>query len=254
MSDVFYAGMIPFYLDGRECGDFWCSVSDIGVPTTCDHWTAWHHGDGFYDETIAFTEGTNPSAGQPGLIVECATANAPTPPFQVGGMVRSSAAAHGGTGIYLGTNMLNVYQLPGDAANFRCFIEVANNVDRATGRRRAASFVYESAGPTYTVATYGYNAGGTQVDYDSTTISPIVGPPELVQVVFELGSFGDHTQVVFVNGGTVLTSHPATSIGESGGYQSMAMWWDVEFGSCGDATSPVIGSVEGGERCDPAPG
>lgn len=253
MSDVFYAGMIPFYLT-NECGDFWCSAPDEGVPTTCDHFTAWHHGAGFYDETIAFMNGSNPYSGAEGLIVDCATANAPTPPFQVGGMVRSSAAAHGGTGVYNGVSMLNLYQLPGDAANFRCFIEVANNVDRASGRRRAASFLYESAGPTYTVATYGYTTGGIQVDYDSTTISPIIPDPTLVSVTFELDSYGDHTQVVVVNGSIVLTSHPATSIGESGGYQSVAMWWDVEFGSCGDATSPVIGGAEGGERCDPAPG
>lgn len=259
MSDVFYAGMIPFYLaTASECGFAWCSESDPGVSTTCDFWTGWEEASVFFPDpefgaaSVPFTEGTNPNNGHTGLVVECAESNYPTPLFQVGSMIRTSAMPNTGTGVYVFVALENFYQLMSDADNFRCVVEISNFVDPGTGRRRSASFRIDSATPTIQVATYGYDADGNLVDFESAVISPIIPAPHLVSATFELDSY-DGIQEVIINGGSALLSFSPTAIGESGGYQAVTMWWDVQFGSCGDATSPVIVQATGGEICDFVP-
>lgn len=261
MSSIFYAGMIPFYLN-RACGAAWCSHSDFDTGfTSCDFWTEWAECPAFYPHpdidagSAPFTEGTNPNNGHTGLVAECAFANYPTPIFQVSTMVRTTPMADGGTGQYIAVGVENLYQLMGDALNFRCVIEISNHVTPGSEQRRSATFRIDSQGPTISVATYGIDADGFIADFQSTVISPIIPAPELVSLTLELDSYTNGLEEVIVNGGLAHSTTRGTDIGESGGYQAVTMWWDVQFALCsdGDATSPVITQADGGEICDYSP-
>lgn len=248
MSSIFYAGMIPFYLGCFTWTEGFDGVVLFGWEQNTNLRTV------IVSNPAAQAIYNVASAG----VTDCATNSAPS--IGMGEAVRLDPTP-ASFGQFIEVTVADLFQLQGAAADFRSEIQVFNfgmDPNTATPGGNFAWVRWEGDIEKLSIEAWSQDSAGFFAGDDpgAITYEPWAGSRGDLTIRLETYNTGRMLLILSdaIVGDQQISFTDATgAVPGPGFHQGITMWWDVHFGSCGDATSPRIISAIGGELCAPEP-